>query len=392
MNTAKKLTTLLLLLQFTLCLLPVTPAYGASREPVRGKHGMVASNSTLASQVGVDVMKRGGNAVDAAVATALALAVTYPEAGNLGGGGFMLIRFKDGRTTSIDYREMAPAAATHDVYLDSKGNLIKGEGSSTLGYRASGVPGTPAGLEMAFKKYGSKKLTWAQLVEPARKLATDGYPLSYRLAVMLYSFRNNLEPYEESKRIFLRGGKFYDEGEVFKQSELAATLARIQKFGAKDFYEGTTAKMIADDMKAHNGLITLADLKNYVAKERATVQGTYRGFPIISMAPPSSGGIALLETLNILEAYDLKAMGWNSAQKYHVLTEALRRSFADRAEFLGDPDFATIPTAKLIDKKYADERRKSLDLNKATPSAQIGHGAPFGGESMETTHFSTARA
>jgi gamma-glutamyltranspeptidase/glutathione hydrolase len=393
MNTAKKLTTLLLLLQLTLCLmLPATTTYGAAREPVRGKHGMVASNSTLASQVGIDVMKRGGNAVDAAVATALALAVTYPEAGNLGGGGFMLIRFKDGRTTSIDYREMAPAAATHDVFLDSKGNLIKGEGSSTLGYRASGVPGTPAGLEMAFKKYGSKKLTWAQLVEPARKLATDGYALSYHMASLFHAFEKNLAPYEESKRIFLKDGMFYDEGEVFKQPELAATLARIQKFGAKDFYEGTTAQMIADDMKAHNGLITLADLKNYVAKERATVQGTYRGYPIISMAPPSSGGIALLETLNILEAYDLKAMGWNSAQKYHVLTEALRRSFADRAEFLGDPDFANVPTAKLIDKKYADERRKSLEVNKATPSALIGHGAPFGGESMETTHFTVADA
>ncbi|HEV7645222.1 MAG TPA: gamma-glutamyltransferase [Pyrinomonadaceae bacterium] len=385
MNNLKKITAVFLLLQFGL--LTTLPARAASREPVRGKHAMVASNHRLASRAGIDVIKRGGNAVDAAVAVALALAVVYPEAGNLGGGGFMLIRFKDGRTTSIDYREMAPAAATHDIFVDGSGSLIKGEGSSTEGYRASGVPGTPAGLEMAFKKYGSKKLTWAQLVEPARKLAANGYEQSYRLAELLKSYEERLSAYDESKRVFLRGGSYYEEGDIFKQPELAATLARIQKFGAKDFYQGVTAKLIADDMKAHKGLITLEDLKNYVAKERVPVQGSYRGFPVISMAPPSSGGIALLETLNILEGYDLKSMGWNSAQKYHLLTEALRRSFADRAEFLGDPDFANIPTAKLIDKKYAETRRASIDLTKATSSAQIGHGEPFGKESMETTHF-----
>lgn len=393
MNKIKRSAAFILLIQFTFLLAaPVPEARAAWREPVRGKHAMVASNHKLASQVGIDVIKRGGNAVDAAVAVALALAVVYPEAGNLGGGGFMVIRFKDGRSTSIDYREMAPAAATHDIFLDPNGNLIKGEGSSTLGYRASGVPGTPAGLEMAFKKYGSKKLTWAQLVEPARKLAVNGYELSYSLSELLKAYEKNLSAYDESKRIFLNGGKFFEEGDVFKQPELAQTLTRLQKFGAKDFYEGATAKLIADDMKAHNGLITLDDLKNYAAKERATVQGTYRGFPVISMAPPSSGGIAVLETLNILEGYDLRSMGWNSAQKYHLLTEALRRSFADRAEFLGDPDFATIPTAKLIDKKYAEERRASIDLNKATPSTEIGHGSPVGGESMETTHFTIVDA
>ncbi len=384
----------ILLFQLAFCLvLPFHEARAASREPVRGKHAMVASNHLLASRAGIDVIKRGGNAVDAAVAVALALAVVYPEAGNLGGGGFMLIRFKDGRTTSIDYREMAPAAATHDIFVDGSGNLIKGEGSSTVGYRASGVPGTPAGLEMAFKKYGSKKLTWAQLVEPARKLAAGGYELSYRLAELFKSYEKNLDAYDESKRIFLGGGNYYEEGDVFKQPELAATLARIQKFGAKDFYRGTTAKLIADDMKAHGGLITLEDLKNYVAKERVPVQGSYRGFPIISMAPPSSGGIALLETLNILEGYDLKSMGWNSAQKYHLLTEALRRSFADRAGFLGDPDFANIPTAKLIDKKYAETRRAGILPLQATPSAQIGAGTPFlTNESMETTHFTVVDA
>lgn len=385
MRIIKKLSAFLILAQLLFCL--TIPARAAWREPVRGKHAMVASNHRLASQVGIDVIKRGGNAVDAAIAVALALAVVYPEAGNLGGGGFMLIRFKDGRTTSIDYREMAPAAAHKDLFLDEKGELIRGEGSSTIGYRASGVPGTPAGLEMAFKKYGSKKLTWAQLVEPARRLAANGYELSFRLAELFKSHAKNLEQYEESKRIFLNGGTYYEEGDLFKQPDLAKTLTRLQRSGAKDFYQGVTAKLIADDMKAHNGLITLDDLKNYMAKERVPVSGSYRGFPIVSMAPPSSGGIALLETLNILEGYDLKSMGWASAQKYHVLTEALRRSFADRTEFLGDPDFANIPTAKLIDKKYAETRRASIDLKKASTSKEIGHGEPFGKEPSETTHF-----
>jgi gamma-glutamyltranspeptidase/glutathione hydrolase len=392
MNKIKAPIAFVLLFQLTLVLLPASTVSAAWREPVRAQHAMVASNSTIASQVGIDIIKRGGNAVDAAVATALALAVTYPEAGNLGGGGFMLIRFKDGRTTSIDYREMAPALATHDIYLDKNGNLIKGEGSSTLGYRASGVPGTPAGLEMAFKKYGSKKLTWQQLVEPARLLAQNGYTLSYRLAELAKAYAKNLMPYDESKRVFLNNGNFYNEGDTFKQPELAQTLARIQKLGAKDFYEGETAKLIAADMKAHGGLITLDDLKNYVAKERVPVQGTYRGNTIISMAPPSSGGIALLETLNMLEGYDLHGMQWASAQKYHVLTEALRRTFADRAEFLGDPDFVNVPTEKLIDKKYAERRRASILPDKATPSAVIGHGQPTGGESMETTHFTLVDA
>jgi gamma-glutamyltranspeptidase/glutathione hydrolase len=280
MNKFKKLPASLLLLQFTICLiLPAIPTRAAWREPVRGKHAMVASNHRLASQAGIDVIKRGGNAVDAAIAVALALAVVYPEAGNLGGGGFMLIRFKDGRTTSIDYREMAPAAAHKDLFIDEKGELIKGEGSSTIGYRASGVPGTPAGLEMAFKKYGSKKLTWAQLVEPARRLAANGYVLSFRLAELFKTYAKNLEQYEESKRIFLYEGTYYEEGDLFKQPDLAKTLMRLQRSGAKDFYQGVTAKLIADDMKAHNGLITLDDLKNYVARERAPVSGSYRGFP-----------------------------------------------------------------------------------------------------------------
>ncbi len=393
MKTPKKLSVFLFIIALFFSFIPdESKTFASWREPVRAKHAIVASQHELASRVGVEIMKKGGNAVDAAVATALALAVVYPEAGNLGGGGFMLMRFKDGKTAAIDYREMAPQAANRDIYLDANGKLIRGEGSSTIGYRAAGVPGTPAGLEMAFKKYGSGKIKWSELVEPARKLAEDGYVLSYRLANLLKSYSKDLEKYEDSKRIFLNGGKFYDEGELFKQPDLAQTLSRLQTNGAQGFYEGKTAQLIAADMKAHNGLITLEDLKNYQAKERAPLRGTYRGYEIISMPPPSSGGIVLLQCLNMLEKYDLRAMGYNSAEKYHLLTEVLRRSFADRAEFMGDPDFANVPTAKLLDKNYLQKRGETIDLTKASKSSDIGHGEIVGGESMDTTHFTVADA
>ena len=393
MKTPKKLSVFLFIIALFFSFIPdESKTFASWREPVRAKHAIVASQHELASRAGVEIMKKGGNAVDAAVATALALAVVYPEAGNLGGGGFMLMRFKDGKTAAIDYREMAPQAANRDIYLDANGKLIRGEGSSTIGYRAAGVPGTPAGLEMAFKKYGSGKIKWSELVEPARKLAEDGYVLSYRLANLLKSYSKDLEKYEDSKRIFLNGGKFYDEGEIFKQPDLAQTLSRLQTNGAQGFYEGKTAQLIAADMKAHNGLITLEDLKNYQAKERAPLRGTYRGYEIISMPPPSSGGIVLLQCLNMLEKYDLRAMGYNSAEKYHLLTEVLRRSFADRAEFMGDPDFANVPTAKLLDKNYLRKRGETIDLTKASKSSDIGHGEIVGRESMDTTHFTVADA
>lgn len=384
----RKFTVLFLLIAFCLTIIPQEKgARAAWREPVRAKHAMVASQHELASKIGVEIMKRGGNAVDAAVAVALALAVVYPEAGNLGGGGFMLMRFKDGTSRAIDYREMAPMATNRDVFVDSSGNLIKGEGSSTVGYRASGVPGTPAGLDYAFKNYGSKKLTWAQLVEPARKLAQDGYILSNRLANLFKSYSSTLEQYEDSKRIFLNNGKYYEEGDVFKQPDLAQTLTRMQKFGAKEFYTGKTAELIAADMKAHNGLITLEDLKNYVAKERTPLHGNYRGYEIISMPPPSSGGIVLLQALNILEKFDLRKMNWASSEKYHLLAEAMRRSFADRASLMGDPDFTDVPTATLIDKNYAKKQSESIKLDKASKSSDIKAGEVSGKESMETTHF-----
>ena len=378
----------LLVMSFQLSFVSTTTNVFAARyDAVRGKRAMVASQHELASRIGVDVMKRGGNAIDAAIAVALALAVVYPEAGNLGGGGFMLIRFADGKTIAIDYREMAPAAANRDIFINEKGEVIKGEGSSTIGYRAAGVPGTPAGLEMAFNKYASKKLSWAELVEPARKLAQDGYVLSHRLANLFKAYADSLEKYADSKRIFLNNGKFYEEGDVLKQPELALTLGRMKKAGAREFYTGETARLIAEDMQANKGLITLEDLKNYQAKERTPLRGTYRGHEIISMPPPSSGGIILLQALNVLEKYDLRSMQHNSSKKYHILTETLRRSFADRFEFMADADFALVPVAELIAKSYSEKRRATINLAKASKSSDIRPGEIATKEPMETTHF-----
>ena len=364
----------------------------ASPEPVRGRHAMVASQHELASKIGVEVLKKGGNAIDAAIAVGIALAVVYPEAGNLGGGGFMLMRLKDGTNHAIDYREMAPKAAGRDVFVDKDGNLIRGEGGSTVGYRASGVPGTLAGFDLAFKKYGSGKVKWSDLVEPARAIAQNGYTLSDRLANLFQSYKDTLSKYPESNRIFLRDGKYYQEGDLFKQPELAATLGRISLHGATEFYTGKTAQLIAADMAANKGLITLEDLKNYVAKERTPLRGTYRGYEIVTMPPPSSGGIVMLQVLNMLEGYDVRAMGANSSAKFHVLAESMRRSFADRAEFMADPDFADVPVNKLIDKKYAEQRRATIIADKASASKDIRFGELTGGEGTETTHFTVADA
>ncbi|CAN5856873.1 gamma-glutamyltransferase [soil metagenome] len=381
------------LLTGTFC---VTPGGGfnaaaASRDPVRARRGLVASTSQIASQVGVEVMKRGGNAVDAAIAVAFALAVTYPAAGNLGGGGFMMIRMRNGKTVAIDYREMAPAAAHRNVYLDKGGNLLKGEGSSTVGYRASGVPGTVAGMELALKKYGSGKLTWSQLLEPARRLAAKGFPMGHILA---RSLRGNdyLSNYPETRRIFLRNGNFYDDSEIFRQPELAATLARLQRFGPGEFYQGQTARLIVDDMKRHNGLMTMEDMRAYVAKEREPLRGSYRGYEIFSMPPPSSGGAVLLEMLNILEGFDLAQHDWASSDRHHLTVEAMRRAFADRAEYMGDADFVNVPVAGLIDKTYADQLRKTIRPDRASTSEEISAGQPTGYESEETTHFTVVDA
>jgi gamma-glutamyltranspeptidase/glutathione hydrolase len=368
-----------------------TIAHAASRDPVRAKHGIVASTNEVASQVGVDIMKRGGNAIDAAIAVAFALAVTHPAAGNLGGGGFMMIRLRNGKSTAIDYREMAPAAATHNIYLDKNGNLIEGEGGSLVGYRAAGVPGTVRGMELAFKKYGSGKLTWSQLIEPAHRLA-NGFTVTYSLARSLRGNNSYLSQYPETKRIYLNGGKFYNEGDLFRQPDLAATFARLQTGGPNEFYEGQTAKMIVDDVQRHNGLIKLSDMQGYVAKERQPVRGKYRGYEVISMPPPSSGGAVLIEMLNILEGYDLSKFESGSSERYHLMTEAMRRAFADRAEFMGDTDFVNVPIAGLIDKSYAAKLRGTINTDRASTSVEIKAGQPVGHESDETTHFTVVDA
>lgn len=366
-----------------LALALVIPSFAASRPPVRARHGIVVSVSEIASQVGVNILKRGGNAIDAAVATGLALAVVWPAAGNIGGGGFMVIRLANGKTTTIDYREMAPAAAHRNVYLDASGEYIKG--SSTFGPRAAGVPGSVAGMAMALEKYGTMK--WADVAAPARRLAAEGFTVSYQLEKSLEGSEKELALHHESKRIFLRNGQPYKAGDLFRQPELAATLARTIRFGPKEFYEGRTARLIAESMKKADSWITLQDLKNYRPVERAALTGAYRGYEIITMPPPSSGGIALLEMLNILERYDLKELGFGSSTSTHLKIEAMRRAFADRAEYLGDTDFVKVPVSGLISRKYADGVAATIDTKRASTSQQVRNGNPLPYESEQTTHY-----
>lgn len=358
--------------------------YGPQRN--RAAHGMVASADSVASQVGVDIMKQGGNAVDSAVAVGLALAVTYPAAGNLGGGGFMLVRLADGRSTVFDFRETAPAAANRNMYLDKAGNVV-GD-MSLVGYRAVGVPGTVAGLAMAQKKYG--RLTWKQVVAPARRLAEQGFLLTNTLANSLRTSKS-LAHFPDSRLIFQRNGKFYREGELFRQPELALTLKRLEEKGPREFYEGQTAALITADMKRNGGLITRDDLKKYKPVERVPLKGTYRGYDILTMPPPSSGGAVLIEMLNMLEKYDVRAMG-DSSDYYHLMIEVMRRAFADRAEFMGDPDFVKVPVKGLTSKAYATKIAATIDLAHATRSGTLRHGDPAPYESSETTHYSVVDA
>ena len=360
----------------------------ASREPARARQGMVASTTEIASQVGVEIMQRGGNAVDAAVAVGLALAVTWPSAGNIGGGGFMMVRRANGETEIIDYRERAPLSASRDMYLDKDGNVVKD--ASTVGYRAVGVPGTIAGLSLALKRHG--KLNWTDVVEPARKLAAEGFPITYHLARSLRAAEKHLKQFPDSNRIFLRDGKLFDEGERLVQPELAETFAHLKEKGPREFYEGRTAQLIAADMKANGGLITERDLKEYEPTIRKPLVGNYRGYEIVTMPPPSSGGTALLEMLNILEHYNLSYTGPGSSDTIHLLVEAQRRAFADRAEFLGDADFVKVPVEGLTAKKYAAELAQTIDPDHATASAKIRAGKPLGRESTETTHFTVIDA
>jgi gamma-glutamyltranspeptidase/glutathione hydrolase len=344
-----------------------------AREPVRARRAMVVAQEPLAVDVGLRVLQRGGNAVDAAVAVGFALAVTHPQAGNLGGGGFMLIRFADGRATFLDFRERAPLAATRDMYAsDPRG--------SVEGWRSAGVPGTVRGFEYAQRKYG--RLRWADVVMPAVRLAREGFEISYGLAESLRG-SPKLPLSAESRRIFL--GR--SAGDRLRQPELARTLARIARQGANDFYEGETARRLASEMARNGGLITLEDLKAYAVAEREPLRGRYRGFEIWTAPPPSSGGIGLLQMLGMLEDSGYERSGAGAAATIHWLAEAMRRFYADRSQYLGDPDFGTVPVRELLDGAYLRARRASIDLERATPSAAIRPGLPAAERGGETTHY-----
>jgi gamma-glutamyltranspeptidase / glutathione hydrolase len=360
----------LILLLLAAWLATVAQPARAATDPVHAQHAIVVSVHPLAAGAGVEIMQAGGNAVDAAVATGFALAVVLPAAGNLGGGGFMLVRMADGKTHFLDYREKAPAAATRDMYLDAQGNVI--EGASEIGYKSIAVPGSVAGLVYAEKKWG--KLTLKQVMAPAIKLAREGYALTWGETQELQD--EYLAKFPESRRVFQRDGNYYQPGEAFRQPDLARTLERIAE-KPDDFYHGPLARELAAAMQKGGGLLTVQDLASYEVKEREPVRGTYRGYEVISAPPPSSGGTVLIESLNILEGYDLAKMGDRSAQSIHFITEAFRRAFFDRAEFMGDPDFSKIPVAQLIDKKYGAAWRDSIDRARASASKDLKRPAVF---------------
>jgi gamma-glutamyltranspeptidase/glutathione hydrolase len=364
------------------CLLP--PAADA-HEPVFARKGMVVAQEPLAADAGIAVLKSGGNAVDAAVAVGFALAVTHPFAGNIGGGGFMLIRMADGRTTFIDFREKAPHQATRNMYLDAEGNLTR---DSLIGWRAAGIPGTVRGLELAQKKYGQK--SWAELLQPAIQLASNGFPVSHWMMQSLRYSADSLSQFPESKHIFLKDGAFYDWNEILRQPDLARTLERIAHQGAKDFYEGETARIIAQEMEKNGGVITLDDLRNYQAVERKPLEGDYKGYHVITSPLPSSGGVGILQMLGMLDGSGYEKTGAGSATTYHYLAEVMRRFYADRSEYLGDPDFVKNRVEALLDPSYVRKRRDSIDPAQATPSDQFGPGLPVGKESTETTHYTIA--
>ena len=354
-------------------------------DPVRSRSGMVSSQQWIASQVGADVLSSGGNAVDAAIATGFALAVTHPTAGNIGGGGFMVIRFPDGQSTAIDFREKAPLTSHPEMWLDETG-----EYSSDLHHRshkAVGVPGTVAGFDKAHRLYGAA--SWVDLVQPAIDLAGEGFELSEALAGSIERFVGG-SPYEATVSAFSRGGVPYQAGQTWDQPDLARSLERIRDHRRDGFYRGETASLIAEEMRRGGGLITLEDLARYQARERATIEGTYSGYDIISMPPPSSGGVAIVTMLNILEAYDLAAMGHNSAAYIHHLAEAMRRAYRDRAEFLADADFNDVPVQRLTSKDHATWLRRNIDSERASISHPTDVEMPP--ESPETTHYSVVDA
>jgi gamma-glutamyltranspeptidase/glutathione hydrolase len=350
---------------------------------------MVVAQEPVAAEVGLNVLKSGGNAVDAAVAVGFALAVTHPVAGNIGGGGFMLVRMADGKTDFLDFRECAPAKASRDMYLDKDGNATK---DSIFGWRSSGVPGSVAGLEFAHKKFGTKR--WSDLLEPAVKLARDGLTLTPPVAASIAGQRNPLWQDPESKRIFLHDGTPYKAGDVLNQPDLGKTLARIADFGSAEFYRGETARKFAEAMASHGGLITAEDLANYKVVERSPLAGQYRGYGVITAPPPSAGGVGLLQMMGMLQGSGYTSDGPDSAKAVHFEAEAMRRYYADRSAYLGDPDFYNVPVRQLLQPAYLEARRKTIDPTRATPSASVEPGLPRSveariewHESDQTTHY-----
>ena len=366
-------------------LAPLAAQSGRMAAPSRG--GMVVSSHYLASEAGQEILNRGGNAVDAAVATAFALAVTLPSAGNVGGGGFLVYHGADGEVTTFNFREKAALAATERMYLGEDGEVR--DNSNHIGLLAVGVPGTVAGMWKAHQRLG--RLPWADLVEPAIRLAEDGMPSTWAMQNWLRSLPGRAGPlYDATRAAFLKDGvRMYEPGETFRQPDLAGTLRRIQSDGHDGFYRGTTAKLLADFMAEHGGLITEEDLARYEADELTPIHGTYRGYDVYSMPPPSSGGTGLVEMLNILEGYDLAEIGHNSALYLHLLTESMRRSYADRALHLGDPKFnPDMPIDRLTSKEYAGLLRASIDMESASRSDSAAFNGAFLQESEETTHYS----
>ncbi len=376
------------LLTYTLSLLLCSTLLTAAvPDPVLGEKGMVASRSMIASQVGADIMRAGGNAVDAAVATGFALAVTYPSAGNLGGGGFLVLRLADGTVKTLDFRETAPAAAHRDMYLDEQGDPVRDQSTKTR--KASGVPGSVDGLIEVLEKHGTMPL--AKVIEPAVKLAAEGFVLNHDLAKQFQRQLRFMKAYPSSMAQFSKDGQPYQVGDRFRQPDLAATLKRIAAQGRAGFYQGQTADLIVAEMKRGDGLISKEDLAGYRSVWREPITGTYRGYQIWSMPPPSSGGVLLVQMLNMLEPHDVGAMGFGSAATIHLMIEAQRRAYADRAEHLGDTDFVKVPLAELTEKRYAQTRMADYKADHASDSAAIGAGS-VPKESRETTHYSVIDA
>lgn len=377
--------------RFLILLLAVTIlACDTKKEKVIGlvtDSAMVVTAHPLASQVGVDILKKGGNAIDAAIATQFALAVVFPAAGNIGGGGFMVVRLNDGTVASLDFREKAPAKATTTMYLDQEGNVI--EGLSTEGHLASGVPGSVDGMVEAHKKYGT--LPWAELVQPAIDLALNGLVLTKREANWFNEMKEDLIKYNTVQPVFLLKDN-WQKGDSIRWTELGHTLERIRDQGRAGFYEGKTAEDIVAEMQRGNGLITLEDLKNYSSAWREPIVANYKDYTVISMPPSSSGGVCLLQLLKSVEPYPIKSWGFNSAETIHLMTEAERRVYADRAIYLGDPDFYKVPVKQMLDDQYNDERMSTFNPARATPSSEIKEGTIAGYESEETTHFSIVDA